>query len=310
MIQLNDGQKMPQIGLGTWQSHGLELRESIRAAIDCGYRHIDCAAIYRNEDQVGEVLKEVIGYFLKREDVFITSKLWNSNHEPKHVEAALVKTLKDLKLEYIDLYLIHWPIAWKQGVDFPISSEQIYSSAEMPMIDTWKELEKLKRSGAVKSIGVSNFSISKIQSLIDNGSIPPSVNQVEAHPYLQQGDLLRFCQSKKIAVTAYSPLGSPVHQENIKSIRLKDDPTILSVAEKYNTTPEDILLRWGVSRGTALIPKSTKPERIRANFKSMVSTLHQEDIQKINSLDKGLRYFTGSDWCAENSPVSLEELWS
>lgn len=269
------------VGLGTWRSEPNKVKEAVKTALKIGYRHIDCAWIYFNEKEVGEALKES---GIKREKLFITSKLWNSFHHPDRVEKGLQETLKNLQLDYLDLYLIHWPLAHPEGKhefqkneDGTAKNEPGYSIA-----DTWKALESLVDKGKVKNIGLSNFTINKIQKLLETAKIRPQVLQVELHPYLQQTDLLNYCKSQGIHVTAYSPLGSDGKP------KVLDDPSIKEIAKRLGKTPAQVALSWGQQRGTSVIPKSTNESRIKENFEDI--GLSSEDIQIISNLDKHHRF--------------------
>jgi len=192
-IKFENGDVFPALGLGTWLSKKNEVYDAVLAAIKAGYRHIDCAYIYGNEKEIGAALHEAFKLGLvKRQDLFITSKLWNSDHAPERVELAIRKSLADLQLDYLDLYLIHWPVAFKTGHDQVKSSDDLFTRAEMPLSTTWTAMEQLKKAGLARHIGVSNFDIPKLTRLMNDGELKPEVNQVELHPYLQQADLLAF----------------------------------------------------------------------------------------------------------------------
>lgn len=285
-LKLNNGNNIPILGLGTWKSDKNLVGEAVRfALVEAGYTHIDCAAIYRNEPEIGEVFKEVIGKKIKREKIFITSKLWNAMHDPKDVEKACKKSLKDLNLKYLDLYLMHWGIAFNDdGSLVPISIQE-----------TWQAMEKLVKKGLVKSIGVCNFTTMMIVDLLTYAKIKPAINQIELHPYNTQEELVTFCQRQKIAVTAYSPLGNPGlpgrHGPN-----LLEEPTIKKLAKKYKKTPAQILLNWALGRGTIAIPKSLHPERIKENIEIFDFKLTKGEQSQISSLNKNYRVVNPIDW--------------
>ena len=308
MLTLNDGNQIPAIGIGTWKSNPDELYNAIYHAIKVGYRHIDCAWIYGNESIVGDAISTAIkDGLVNREELFITGKLWNDSHEADKVESACKESLKNLQLDYLDLYLIHWPVASKE-----LKSEFI-ALEEMPLEITWGAMEKLVSSGLVKSIGTSNFSISKLQNILQIANIKPAMNQVEVHPFLQQDELINFCKSQDIMITAYAPLGSFDRPDIMK---MKDEPIliknplVLGIAEKHNITPAGVLLAWGLSRGLCLIPKSTTPSRIEENLTATNITLDQEDIEKIQSLNLDYRFYTGVFFCVEGSPYTTQSIFS
>lgn len=308
MITLNNGNTIPQIGIGTWKSDPEQLYNAIYHAIKVGYRHVDCAWIYGNEEIVGKAINATISDGLvTREELFVTSKLWNDCHETEQVEEACRVSLTNLGLDYLDLYLIHWPVVSKEPKADFISLEEI------PLKNTWDGMEGLVKKGLVKNIGTSNFSVSKLKTVMETSTIKPVMNQIEVHPFLQQDKLIDFCNSEDIKVTAFAPLGSfdrPAIMKMENEPILIQQPIILEIAEKHNVTPAGVLLAWGVSRGICLIPKSTTPSRIEENLTATNITLDQEDIEKIQTLNLDYRFYTGVFFCVEGSPYTTESIFA
>lgn len=304
---------MPILGLGTWKSEPGEVKTAVKEAIEMGYRHLDCAFIYGNEAEIGEALAEVLSDgTVSREELWITSKLWNSSHAPQDVGPALQKTLADFQLDYLDLYLMHWPVALKPGKYLPESGDDFVSLEEIPLIETWEAMEKEVGKGKTRHIGVCNFSARKLSELVASASLKPEMNQVELHPYLQQQELVDYCLDNNIHVTAYSPLGSPDRPGRLKEENepvLLQDETIANIADKHNLTPAQVLLSWAVSRGTSVIPKSVNPDRMKQNLETADVTLDEDDLKAIAQLDRHRRYISGSFWAAEGSPYTVNGLW-
>lgn len=297
-VKFNDGNVFPIYGLGTWKSKPGEVGAAVKYAIDIGYRHLDCAHVYENEPEIGEALAEKLADgSVKREEIYVTSKLWSASHRPDLVEPALRTTLKNLHLDYLDLYLIHWPQALKEESGlFPTGPDGKMLYSDVDWLDTWKEMEKLPKTGLVKSIGVSNWNKRQLDRLLENATIPPVTNQIEVHPYLNQKKMIEYCKSKNIIVTAYSPLGSP-DRPNVKpgDPELLQDPKLKGIADKYNKSTAQVLLKYQVQRDLITIPKSVTPSRIKENFDIWDFELTPDDIALIDTFDCNTRFCTFDD---------------
>lgn len=293
-ITLSTGQRMPAVGLGTWKSAPGQVKQAVLAALDCGYRHIDCAAAYGNEQEVGEALALRVGAgkTLRREEVFVTSKLWNTNHDPEDVEEACRSSLKHLGLSYLDLYLMHWPMAFQRGKELmPRREDGSICYSDTHYRDTWVAMESLVDKGLVRAIGLSNFNARQTDDIISLAKHRPVLNQVESHPYLSQTHLLSYCQSMSVCVTAYSPLGSGDRPwASADDPSLLQDPRLGAIAQRYQKTPAQIILRWHVQRGVACIPKSVTPSRIQQNLQVFDFSLSSDDMKLISSFNRNERF--------------------
>ncbi|KAK2597876.1 hypothetical protein N8I77_012631 [Diaporthe amygdali] len=284
-FKFNNGLSVPAVGLGTWQSKPNEVKNAVELALKSGYRHVDAAAVYDNEKEVGEGIK---ASGIPRKDIFLTSKLWNTHHKGEDVEKAVDISLADLQTDYLDLYLIHWPVSFRRINDterFPIDEKTFGADViDVPIIETWRAMEALVKKGKIRTIGVSNFSIAKINEIWDAAEIKPAVNQVELHPYFAQPELVKWCQNKGIIVEAYSPLGN-----NIYGLPMAiEDPAVIELAEKLGKTPGQVVLSWVVQRGIVVLTKSVTPSRIKSNLE--VFELPADALEKVNSLDRNHRY--------------------
>jgi diketogulonate reductase-like aldo/keto reductase len=268
---------IPALGFGTLIPDPIETIKATIAALEVGFRQLDSAERYRNEKQVGEAVQEVLKEGkIKREDVFIATKLWNSNHRPERVKPAFEASLDRLQLDYVDLYLIHTPFAFQPGDEQDPRDENgkvIYDEG-ITLLDTWRALESLVDEGRCKAIGLSDVSLEKTKEIFESARIKPAVVHVESHPYLPQWDLAEFCQQNGIVLQAFAALG---HSSEPK---LLDDPVITSIAKRVNKTPAQVLLAWAVQRGTALLTTSKTPSRIKENFD--ISTLPEDAMKEIS----------------------------
>eukprot|EP00474_Spongospora_subterranea_P008603 CRZ09061.1 hypothetical protein [Spongospora subterranea] len=308
-LKLSTGSAIPCIGLGTWQSAPGEVATAVKAAIHAGYRHLDCASNYHNEHEIGAALEEVFAAGkVKRGDVFLTSKLNNPYHRKEHVKPQLLKTLKDLKIEYLDLWLMHWPIAFKYvafdpekvGIEAYASSPDDAAAGKnidhgVSIRETWEAMQECYDQGLVKAIGVSNFTAPLIHDLLTYAKVKPAVNQVESHPYCQQKALLAYEKRLGIVFEAYSPLGTSGFASPDEP-HLLSDPVLNTIAQKHNVTPAAVALRWGVQRGTVVIPKSVHENRIKENLKVTEFALDEDDMAKIATIDKNHHYLRPNDW--------------
>lgn len=311
-LTFSNGDKMPIFGLGTWKSAPKEAYEAVLEAIKVGYRHIDCAHIYKNEKEVGEALQKAFkDGLVKREELWITSKLWNDCHEEAYVLPSLRQSLADLQLDYLDLYLVHWPVAVKNGVDFASKAEDFLSSEEAPLSKTWTAMEQGVDLNLTRHIGVSNFNIAKLKEVLYTARIQPEMNQVEMHPFLPQQKLVDFCRKNNIHLTAYAPLGSAyrVIDKEVDFPILLENETIQAIAAKHQATPAQVAISWGIHREIAVIPKSVKAERIKENFEATHLLLDKKDMEQLNSLEGPYRYTTGRGWIREGSPYTIADLW-
>jgi alcohol dehydrogenase (NADP+) len=296
------------IGLGTYGIQPQQAAAAIHSAINLGYRRIDCAPVYFNEDKIGDALAKEIETGVAREDLFVVSKLACPFHRKEHVKIGLQKTLTDLRLDYLDLFLIHWPQAFKYVDIDPTqrgyANEDIDDADGGNLIDpsvsvkeTWEAMEDLVDQGLVKSIGVSNFPVSLLHELMTQCRIPPSVNQVEAHPYLQQTKLLKYCQAREVHFQAYSTLGTPGYKEEDEP-QILDDPVLRKIAEAHNVSVANICLAWAIQRGTSVVAKSASPERQKENWRMAEApvTLSELEMAEIAKLEQGYRFFRPEDW--------------
>jgi alcohol dehydrogenase (NADP+) len=267
---------IPAVGFGTLIPDPLATKQATKTALEVGFRHLDCAERYRNEEAVGDVMRAPFSEGpIRREDVFVTTKLWNTNHRPERVKPAFDASCQRLQIDYVDCYLIHTPFAFLPGDDQDPRDErgQVIYDSGVTLIETWQALERLVDDGHCKSIGLSDITLGKLREIVTAARIKPAVVQVESHPYLPEWELLDFCREHGIVLLAFAALG---HASEPKVL---DDPVITAVARRVNKTPAQVALAWAVQRGTAFLTTSTKPDRIRENFE--ISTLPEDAMREI-----------------------------
>lgn len=312
-VSLRSGDRMPIVGLGLWKVEPARISTLIDEAVRCGYRHFDCACDYGNESQVGSALEQALAAGLcRREDLWVTSKLWNTYHAPEHVRPAVERSLRDLRLDYLDLYLIHFPISlrfvpfetrYPPGWFFdPHVSEPHMEHARVSVAETWQAMEDLVRAGLVRNIGVSNFNVALLRDLVAYAKIPPAMLQAEMHPYLTQEKLLRFCLSEEIAVTAFSPLGAASYfslgmAEPEESVL--EQHAVREIARRHGKSPAQIVLRWGVQRRTAVVPKSTRTERLCENLALFDFEFSADEMDDIGRLNRNRRFNDPGVFCEQ-----------
>jgi 2,5-diketo-D-gluconate reductase A len=265
-IELNDGHAIPQLGFGVFQIDPAETAQAVSRALEVGYTHVDTAEMYGNEREVGEAVR---ASGLDRADVYVTSKLNNSFHRPDDARRAFDETLRALGFDYVDLFLIHWPLPTLYDGDF---------------VSTWKTLEEFHRDGRARSIGVSNFEVAHLERLAETSDEVPAVNQIELHPYLLNEEVDAYGRAHGIATQAWSPIAQG---------KVLDDPVIAAIAERVGRSPAQVVLRWHLQRGNIVFPKSTTPERIKENFELFDFELEDDDMQRIDALDQGEAGRTG-----------------
>jgi len=295
-IVLNNGAHMPLVGFGTFLSKPGEVKQAVKHALSVGYRHIDCAEAYSNQKEIGEALSEVFAEGkISRKDIFITSKITPLQAIPDKVESQICQTLKDLQIDYLDLYLIHQP----SSVESVNNVSRPRRGVTIEMI--WKKMEAQVDSGKTKSIGISNFPTVLVNDLLNYARIKPVVNQIERHPYLVQREHIAFQKKEGIEITAYAALGAAQYISDFKiktekdHVPLLNNPVVIELAKKHNKTPAQVLIRYHVDGNIIVIPKSVTPSRIEENWNIWDFKLSEEEIKKLNDLDQGLRYFK-QDW--------------
>jgi alcohol dehydrogenase (NADP+) len=316
-VTLPTGARLPRIGLGTFGNDKYspaQIAEAVRYALSVGYRHIDCASVYGNEDAIGVMLEQAMRSGIRREDLWITSKLWNDKHAGKDVIPSCEKSLKDLRLDYLDLYLIHWPFPnfHAQGVDVSSRDPTARPYIHENYMKTWRQLERLVKIGLVRHIGTSNMTIPKLNLLLRDAEIKPVSNEFECHPHFQQPELFNFLAANKIVPIAFSPIGSPCRPERDRTPHDTvdiEDPVVVKIAQRHKVHPAVVCIKWAVQRGQIPIPLSVTPAKILANLKGAVSDpLTQEEMRKIATIDKNCRLVKGQVFLWK-AGQSWEDLW-
>jgi alcohol dehydrogenase (NADP+) len=311
---LYTGARIPAIGLGTFGSDRFsaeQVAQAVRGAIACGYRHIDCAAVYGNEKQIGQVLQEILrSGRLKRQDLWITSKLWNDMHQ--RVEEACLRSLQDLGLEYLDLYLVHWPFPnyHPPGCDVHSRSPDAKPYIHENYMETWRQMERLVEKGLVRHIGTSNMTIPKLRLVLRDARIKPACNQMELHPHFQQPDLFAFCVDHGIVPVGYCPLGSPARPDRDRTPEdtvVLEDPVLQEIAAQRGTTTAEVCIRWAIQRGQIPIPFSLR--HYADNLRAAVNPpLTDEQMERIRRIDKNCRLIKGQVFLWKPNQ-SWEDLW-
>lgn len=309
--------KIPAIGLGTFGSDRFsanEIAEAVIGAAAIGYRHFDCAAVYRNEREIGASFQKIMNNGMAREELWITSKLWNDKHAEEDVTPSCQQTLKDLQVEYLDLYLIHWPFPNHHAPGVDVNSRDPHAKPYIHenYMKTWRQMEKLVEMGLVRHIGTSNMTIPKLKFLLRDAKIRPAANEMELHPHFQQPELFKFCIDNDIVPIGYSPIGSPSRPERDRTpddtVDI-EDPVIVKIANRLNIHPAVVCIKWAVQHGQIPIPFSVHPEKYWSNLKAVTTDpLTDEEMQEIASIDKNNRLIKGQVFLWE-SARDWQDLW-
>lgn len=314
---LSSGAKIPVLGLGTFGSDHVShdaVADAVRYAAAIGYRHFDCASVYGNEDRIGRVLQQIVEGGIRREDLWITSKLWNDKHGEEDVIASCEKSLADLKLDYLDLYLVHWPFPnhHPPGCDVSARNPHAVPYIHENYMRTWRKMEELVDRGLVRNIGTSNMTIPKMELLLRDARINPVVNEMELHPHFQQPEFFRYLVERGIQPIGYSPLGSPARPERDRTpddTSPTEDPVIRGIAERLKMHPAVVCIKWAIQRGQIPIPFSANPRNILGNLQAAVSEpLSAEEMKAIEGIDRNCRLIKGQVFLWKDNQ-SWEDLW-
>lgn len=315
--KLYTGSEIPAIGLGTFGSDrfsGEDIAKAVKGAISIGYRHIDCASVYGNEHFIGESLNEVLSGGIKREELWITSKVWNDMHGEGDVKKSCKKSLKDLKLDYLDLYLIHWPFPnfHPLGCDVDSRSPDARPYIHENYMKTWEQMEKLVEKGLVRHIGTSNMTIPKLRLVLRDAKIKPSCNEMELHPHFQQQEFFNFCIENNVQPIGFCPIGSPTRPDRDKTEKDTvdiEDAVIIKIAKRLNVHPAVVCVKWAVQRGQIPIPFSIHRNKYLSNLESTVKDpLTEEEMKEIAGIDKNCRLIKGQVFLWKEAR-SWEDLW-
>lgn len=317
-FELSSGVRIPAVGFGTFGSDHVspqEVAEATATAIEVGYRHFDCASVYGNEAQIGEVFQSAFSSgVVSREELWVTSKLWNDMHGDHDVLLSCAKTLKDLKLDYLDLYLVHWPFPnyHLPGCDVNYRSPDATGYVHERFMKTWRQMERLVQMGLVRHIGTSNMSKAKLRLLLNDAQIRPACNEMELHPHFQQPELFDYVLSEGIQPIGFSPLGSPKRPERDRTDTDTvdiEDPVLREIAQEYGVHPAEICILWAVTRGQVPIPFSASREHIRSNLRiASKPRLSEHQMERISRIDKGCRLIKGQVFLWKEGQ-SWEDLW-
>ncbi len=313
--KLYTGDEIPAIGIGTFGSDRFsadDIADAVLGAISVGYRHIDCASVYENEKQIGESLKAAMEGGIKREDLWITSKVWNDMHDD--VIKSCKQSLSDLQLDYLDLYLIHWPFPnyHAPGCDVESRSENAKPYIHENFMKTWRQMEELVEMGLVKNIGTSNTTIPKMKLVLRDAKIKPACNEMELHPHMQQQEFFDFCVENKVQPIGFSPIGSPTRPDRDKTANDSvdiEDPVILKIAKRLNVHPAVICVKWAVQRGQVPIPFSIHENEYRSNLEcSVINPITEAEMKELKKIDKNCRLIKGQVFLWKDEQT-WEALW-